>query len=149
MPKKQHVFISYCHDNAAEVSRLRDDMLAAGEAVWWDGDIVCGGNWRLEIQKALAKCYAVVICLSKEATRRHKSGIYPEARDAIEAYREYPPGSVFLIPVRLSACDIPPIAIDATLALDGLQYVDLFPPSKRGDGLARLLAAIRAAPEHS
>jgi hypothetical protein len=68
--------------------------------------------------------------------------------DAIEAYRQYKPGTVFLIPVRLSQCDIPPIEIDSTRTLDRLQYVDLFPAAKRDDGLMRLKAAIRAAPLH-
>jgi len=144
----KHVFLSYCHDNAKLVAQLRDDLIAAGEAVWWDQEILPGQDWKQAIRQAMKDSYAVVLCLSKEAMKRVTSGIYPEALDAIAALREYRPGEVFLIPVRLNDCEIPPFDIDGVRQLDRLQYVDLFPPSKRADGLQRLIAAIRAAPNH-
>jgi tetratricopeptide (TPR) repeat protein len=148
LPQKKHVFLSYCHDNQAEVSTLRDELIAAGEPVWWDQDILGGHDWKLEIRKAMKAAYAVVLCLSEEAMARTTSGIYPEAADAIAAYREYSPGSIFLIPVRLSDCEIPLIEIDGTRTLDRLQYIDLFPPTRRAAGLDRFLKALRAAPLH-
>ncbi len=145
---KKHVFLSYCHDNTAEVQRLHDDLIAEGESVWWDKDILPGENLEAAIRRAMKESYAVVLCLSKETAARTTTGIYPEARDAIEAYREYAPGSIFLIPVRLSECEIPDFEIDATTYLDGLKYEDLYPGSKRAAGLARLLQAIQASPHH-
>lgn len=143
-----HVFLSYCHENATEVAALRQDLLRAGEKVWWDQDILPGQDWKFSIREAMKQAYAFVLCLSAESQARTASGIYPEAMDAIEAYRQYKPGSTFLIPVRLSKCEIPPIALDATRTLDSLQYVDLFPTTKRDDGLVRLKQAIRAVPLH-
>jgi TIR domain len=143
-----HVFLSYCRDNLQDVAALRDELIRAGELVWWDQDILPGQDWQFEIRQAMKAAYAFVLCLSAESQARMTSGIYPEAMDAIEAYRKYSPGTVFLIPVRLSQCDIPPIEIDSTRTLDRLQYVDLFPVAKRGYGLTRLKAAIRAAPLH-
>jgi hypothetical protein len=145
---KQHVFVSYCHDNSREVSPLRDDLVAAGERVWWDQEILGGQDWKREIRKAMEEAYAVVACFSKETDARQKSGIFPELLDAIEAYREYAPGSIFLIPVRLSQCSIPDVEISATQTLDRLQYIDLFPPSRRKDGLERLIKSLQEAPEH-
>lgn len=146
--KKEHVFLSYCHDNAHEVRRLRDDLLAAGEHVWWDDDILPGSDWKLAIHEALKAAYAVVLCLSVESQARTKTGIYPEALDAISAVREYAPGSVFLIPVRLSNCTIPPLEIDGVRRLDRLQFTDLFPPADRAANVAKLVKAIKTAPEH-
>jgi len=143
-----HVFLSYCSDNLQDVATLRDELIGVGESVWWDQDILPGQDWQLEIRQAMNAAYAFVLCLSTESQARTTSGIYPEAMDAIKAYRQYKPGTVFLIPVRLSQCDIPPIEIDSTRTLDRLHYVDLFPAAKRGDGLTRLKAAIRAAPHH-
>jgi hypothetical protein len=143
-----HVFISYCHDNFAEVIRLREDLLKAGESVWWDRDIKPGQDWKFAVRQAIKQSYAVVLCLSEETQRRKVSGIYLEALDAISAYRAYSPGSIFLIPVRLSDCEIPPLEIDATRTLDCLQYVDLFPASKREVGLAQLIDAVRLSPHH-
>jgi hypothetical protein len=127
---------------------LRNDLVAAGEAVWWDEDIHPGQDWKFEIRKAMNNAYAVLLCLSRESEARTASGIYPEALDAINLYREYAPGSIFLIPVRLSPCTIPPVEIDGTRTLDRLQYQDLFPASRYAEGIQKLLAAIRATPHH-
>jgi adenylate cyclase len=145
---QQHIFISYCHDNAAEVAKLRNDLMDAGENVWWDQDIVGGQDWKIAIHQAMKRSYAIVLCLSQETEKRYQSGIYPEILDAIGAYREYAPGSVFLIPVRLSDCSIPPIEIDATRMLDRLQHIDLFPAARRDEGIQKLIQAIRSAPKH-
>lgn len=145
---KKHVFISYCHDNAAEVRHLRDQLIAAGEGVWWDGDIKGGQDWKYEIRTAMGAAYAVVLCLSEESDARITSGVYPEIADAISAYREYAPGNVFLIPVRLSECGIPSIEIDGTRTLDRLQYIDLYPRSLYTANVQKLLESIRQAPFH-
>ena len=147
MPKK-HVFLSYCHDNDAQVQQLHDALEARGETVWWDKDILAGQDWKQAIRAAMEDSYAVVLCLSKEFEARVTSGVYPEIYDAIEAYREYAPGGIFLIPVRLSDCGIPPIEIDSTRTLRRLQYIDLFPASCWNDGLNQLIKALRAAPHH-
>ena len=145
---KKHVFLSYCHDNTSNVEQLRDDLVAAGEEVWWDQDILPGHDWKLAIDQAMKDAYAVVLCLSNEAQARTTSGIYPEAANAVGALREYAPGGIFLIPVRLSDCTIPPVEIDATRRLDRLQFVDLFPVAKRAANLKKLITAIQAAPNH-
>jgi tetratricopeptide (TPR) repeat protein len=145
---KKQVFLSYCRDNKAEVAKLRDDLIAAGEPVWWDQDILAGQDWKLEIRKAMRSAYAVVLCLSEETADRITSGIYPEVLDAIDAYRQYAPGSVFLIPVRLSDCEIPLIEIDGTRTLERLQFVDLFPVAQRAAGLGRLVQSLQAAEHH-
>ena len=145
---KMHVFLSYCHADTNEVAQLRSDLLAAGEAVWWDKDILPGLDWKQAIRQAMVDSYAVVVCLSANLVARPKSGVYPEISDAIEIFREFSPGSIFLIPVRLSGCEVPPIEIDATRTLKRIQYVDLFPPASRAAGMAQLLAALRATRHH-
>jgi hypothetical protein len=145
---KKHVFISYCRENETEVAGLRGDLMAAGEVVWWDRDIMPGEDWRQAIQEAMKNSYAVVLCLSKESEARTTSGIYSEAAEAITFYRTYPPNIIFLIPLRLSECKIPPIRIDDTRNLDTLQYVDLFPEDRRADGLNQLTKAIQKSSEH-
>ncbi len=147
MPEqKKHVFLSYCRDNQAQVKRLRDDLIAAGHSVWWDQDIQPGQDWKFEVREAIQNAYAVVLCLSKESEARATSGIYSEAMDAINLYREYPPGSIFLIPVRLSPCAIPPVEIDGTRTLDRLHCQDLFPSADYAAGIQKLLGAIQNTP---
>lgn len=145
---KKHIFISYCHDNKKEVNCLYNDLISAGEQVWWDQNILPGQTWKYEIRKAIKESYAIILCFSKESQLRTSSGIYPEARDAIEEFRKLKPGDSFIFPVRLSECEIPPLDIDDTKALDSIQYVDLFPPSKRSQELNYLIEGIRRVPNH-
>ncbi len=147
MPK-EHVFLSYCHDNDKEVEQLRKDLIAAGEQVWWDGDIKPGQNIRHEIREAMERSYAVILCFSKETEAREESGMYPEARDAIRVYRELSPGSIFIIPVRLSRCKIPGFDIDGPTTLHDLKYIDLFPPLERAARLSDLIDSLRSAPAY-
>ena len=145
---KEHVFLSYCHEDRKEVAKLRDDLLAAGEVVWWDQDILPGQNWRWVLRRAVEDAYAVVACFSKETDKRQASGMFPELRNAIDIYRTLAPGNTFLIPVRLSSSQLPHLEIDAVTMLSSLQYIDLFPQSRRAEGIDRLVAALRAAPHH-
>ena len=146
--KKKHVFLSYCKDDENEVTKLHDDLVAAGETVWWMKDIKGGQDWKFEVRQAMKNAYAVAVCFSQETEQRTTTGIYPELMDAVNAYRDYTPGAIFLIPVRLSECEIPPVELDGTRTLDRLQRIDLFPAAKRAAGLAGLLEAIRATPHH-
>ncbi|MSU57963.1 MAG: tetratricopeptide repeat protein [Pedosphaera sp.] len=146
--RRKHVFLSYCRDNAGEAAELREALIAAGEEVWWDQDILPGQDFRFAIRQAMKASYAVVLCLSRETERRITTGIYPEALEAIGAYREYAPGANYLIPVRFSECEVPPIEIDATRTLDRLQYLDLFPPEVLKAQVQRLVRAIKATPFH-
>jgi len=143
-----HVFLSYAHVDRPLAERLRKDLRAAGEQVWWDEDILPGQDWKAAIRDALKRSYAVVACFTAEAVARARSGMQPELLDAIDIFRHYTLGSIFIVPVRFSECVIPPLEIDATRTFDRLQYVDLFPRAKRAAGLKRLLAALQEAPYH-
>ena len=139
----QQIFLSYCRDDKAEVTGLRDKLLSKGYNVWWDQNILPGQDWKLEIRTAMKQSDAVILCLSRQSQERGRSGIYPEVLDAINLYREYRPGDIFLIPVRLSECTIPPIEIDSTRTLDSLQHVDLFPEGKRANGFEKILSSLQ------
>jgi hypothetical protein len=145
---KKHIFLSYSRDNKEEVAKLRDDLRANNFSVWWDEDITGGQNWQQAIKQAMKNSYAVVFCFSAELQSRNKSGVYPEISEAISIYREYSPGRTFLIPVCLSECEIPPIEIDSITTLDKIQRINLFPASKRQDGIGKLVEAILFAMEN-
>jgi len=144
----KHVFLSYSHANQEEIRQLRDELLNAGEQVWWDQDIRGGQDWQQEIRRAMRISYAVIVCFSKETEAASESGIYPELLDAIGIYRNHAAGQVFLIPVRLSECEIPDVEIDATRTIDRLQHIDLFPPENRGQSLNLLIESLRASARH-
>ena len=148
MKKGKHIFISYCHENKPQVRKLRDDLIAAGEIVWWDEDITPGRDWEIKINQAMEDAYAVIACVSDESEGRYENGMYPELSDAIGRYRRFAPGSLFLFPVRLSNCKIPLIRIDATRTLNSIQRLDLFPDSEWPYAVAKLVKALKEAPAH-
>lgn len=141
-----HVFLSYCRDNKREVNQLHDDLVRHGFEVWWDDNLLAGQDWKSEIRKAIQSSGAVVACFSAEVQERDASGMFPELRDAIEVYRQMRPGSIFLIPVRLSECRIPELPIDATRFLSDLHYVDLFPAEERADGITNVVNSLSTRP---
>lgn len=145
---KKHAFISYCHDDDKIVSELYDNLIAAGENLWWDKDILPGQDWKIEISNAIQESYAIIICFSREIESRYKSGIYPELRDAVSIFREYAPSSIFIIPVRLSHCKIPFITIDSTTQISDLQYIDFFPQSKRANSIQKIVQSLKMCQEH-
>ncbi|MBE9139948.1 toll/interleukin-1 receptor domain-containing protein [Nodosilinea sp. LEGE 07088] len=137
-----HIFVSYCRDDYDQVLKLHHELEGEGLNVWWDQEILPGQNWKYEIQKAMKNSLAVIVCLSENLEKRISSGVYPEMADAIEAYRKLPPGSIYLIPVRLSECEVPPIPIDSVQTLNDIQHVDLFPNERRKLGLDKLLKSL-------
>ncbi len=137
-----HVFISYCHENEVQVQHLREELKAAGIATWWDKNISPGYNWELEINQAIERSYAFLLCLSKEMSNRNSCGVYPELFDAISKYKKNKPGQPFIFPIRLSECEIPPIKIYENCMLDKLQHIDLFQPSTRRVELNRLITEL-------
>jgi TIR domain/FHA domain/von Willebrand factor type A domain len=136
------VFLSYCHDNKQQVAQLRAALIAAGVDVWWDEDILAGCNFKAAIRDAMDQADRVIVCFSQETQQRVRTGILPELRDAAEMLRDRAPGRCFLIPVRLSECQIPAFEIDAVTTLRHLIHVDLFPDEQWDAGVRRLLKAI-------
>lgn len=141
----RQVFLSYCRENEAEAERLRADLLDAGYRVWWDRLIEPDQDPYFEMRNAMDDCRALLVCLSQEAVSKTPSGIYPEARDAIDLYPAYRPGTMVVLPVRFSACVIPSFSIDETRTLNQLEYVDLFPEAQWSRGLALLQTKLRRA----
>jgi hypothetical protein len=144
------VFISYFHEDMKAVRPLRDALVTLGERVWWDQDILPGQDGHYEMREALRNASTCIICFSKAAQSRTQSGVFSEVLEAVAMYRLRQPGSIFIIPIRLSDCSIPHIEIDGTRTLDRIQYIDLFPQDIWSESVNRLLVAIRAgrqAPE--
>jgi TIR domain len=100
---------------------------------WFDEDqLLPGQDWELEIAKAVKASDACIVCLSKSSSTR-AGYLQKEIRRALDVAQERPEGSIYIIPVRLEPCDVPP-------RLKDLQWVDVFEP----DGASRLLRSLAA-----
>jgi hypothetical protein len=138
-----HAFISYVHDDSRQVDQLQQTLEAAGVPVWRDtADLWPGADWRAKIRRAITDNALVFIaCFSQSSISRRKSYQNEELELAIGEMRMRPSGDPWLIPVRLSECEIPDRDIGAGRTLTSIQRADLF-GDRADEGAARLVAAI-------
>jgi hypothetical protein len=102
MHSDKHVFISYVHEDAAEVDRLENDLLAAALRVWRDlRNIWPGDDWQREIRRAIEhdSC-AFIACFSNNSRARPVTYLWEEMTLAAECFRMRPPGRAWMYPVR-------------------------------------------------
>lgn len=131
------VFVAYAVEDLAIVKRLCDALRAAGCSPWLDKDrLMPGQNWTQSIERAISDADAFVACFSPRSVSKHGQ-FQSELRHALECAGKRPLEEVFLVPVRLERCVVPPRVAEQ------VQYVDLFPDWERG--VKRLVRSIRRA----
>lgn len=125
------VFLCHGIEDKPSVRLLYNKLLAEGLTPWLDEeDLLPGQDWRFEISKAVRDSDVVLVCLSTNSVSK-KGFINKEIAFALDAADYRPQGQIFLIPVRLDACEVPD-------RLSTWQWVDLF----REDGYGRLITAL-------
>ena len=126
-----HAFISYVREDSDRIAELQRALEAAGVRVWRDkADLWPGQDWRAMIRHAITDNALVFIaCFSTHSAARTVSYQNEEVLIATEQLRLRPPGTPWLIPVRLDDCQVPDFAIGVGRTLESIQRVDLF-----GDG---------------
>lgn len=120
------VFLAYAKEDRAEVKKLYDALQKAGFEPWVDEQrLLPGQNWPRAIQRAIELSDFFVVCFSRRSVA--KRGFFQaELRYALDIAACVPLEEIFLVPVRLSACDVPLQIARRT------QYVDLFPDWQAG-----------------
>ncbi len=113
--------IFLCHSSADKPAirelfhRLRHDGLVP----WFDEEnLLPGEDWDLAIRRAVRSSDCVAVCLSQASTTS-AGYVHREIKEALDVADEQPEGTIFIIPVRLEACDVPD-------RLQHLHWVDLF-----------------------
>jgi hypothetical protein len=136
VPRTQpKVFLAYVQEDAKVAERLFDALWARGFDPWLDRrKLLPGQNWPRSIEEAIETSKFVIACFSGNSVSK-KGGFQAEIRYALDCARRMPLDDIYLIPVRLDACRVPPSIQRET------QYIDLFPRWERG--LARILSVIR------
>lgn len=143
----KHVFISYCHENKADVDRLCESLTSRGIKVWLDRNALEPGmQWKPAIQQAIQHGDFFIACFSAEVNARSQTYMREELKVAIEELHRRPVDKAWFIPVKLNECEIPDIDIGGDETLQDLQYVDLH---KNWDaGIQRLLDTISVTSVH-
>ena len=127
MTTRRRIFLAHAREDKPQIRKLYADLKARGLDPWLDEfDLMPGQIWKVEIPKAISQAGMFLACLSSRSVE--KIGyVQNEFRLALSAFGERPPGSIYLIPIRLDDCDVPDLQIpDRGLGLKDIQWVDLW-----------------------
>lgn len=137
------VFISYVREDEKLVDRLVAHLQFNGVEVWVDThDLIPGERWKSAIRRAIRQGAFFIACFSANHALRKRTYMNEELALAVEEFRLRRQDHAWFIPVRLTRCELPDIAIGPggeTLA--ELHALDLF--VDWAEGCDRLLRAVR------
>ncbi len=107
MEKRDHIFISYAHEDEDVAAILYKRLKESGLNVWWDKkSLIPGEDWRIAIEKAIQQAQMVVILISKKSIS--KAGFYQkEISISLEYAEMQPEGAIFIVPLRIEECEVP------------------------------------------
>ncbi len=101
------IFIAHASEDKPLVRELYAKLKEAGYKPWLDEeDLLPGQNWREEIPKALKNSDLFIACLSSTSIRK-RGYIQREFKMAMEIMAEFPPGTIYIIPLKFDDCEIP------------------------------------------
>lgn len=101
------VFLCHAKEDKERVRTIYKELKKRGFSPWLDEeDLVGGQDWDLEISKAVRSSEVVVVCLSENSISK-KGYVQKEIRVALDAADYHPEGQIYIIPVRLTPCEIP------------------------------------------
>jgi formylglycine-generating enzyme required for sulfatase activity len=126
------IFLCHAAEDKPRVKKLYHDLEHAGYRPWLDKfDLLPGQKWRREIEKIIRDPYnLVLVCLSKNSITK-QGVVQQEIQWALDILEQMPEETIYLIPVRLEACQAPD-------QLSDLHWVNLFEP----EGFAYLTRAL-------
>jgi hypothetical protein len=99
------VFVSYSREDFGAVRRLVHQLEQEGLRIWVDfQEILPGQNWKHETRKAIRDSRYFLACCSRHSVVS-RGYVHSELLEALEIAREYPVGTIHIIPVLLD--DVP------------------------------------------
>lgn len=126
------VFVCHASEDKATVARLCEQLSAEGVDCWFDiRSLAPGTDWEQEIEKAIRRSDAVLVCLSPRVKHK-RTFLKDEIRLVLAAAEAQSRPSNFLFPILLEPCELP-------RRLRKWQAVDL----SSGQDPSALLAALR------
>lgn len=127
------VFLAHVKEDEAKAARLYSELAAGGFNPWMDvRKLLPGQNWPRAIEAAIETSDFFVACFSSNSVSK-RGGFQAEIRYALDCARQVPLDQIFIVPVRLDACE-PPRAVQAEF-----QWIDLFPDWDRGVALLKAM----------
>jgi hypothetical protein len=131
------IFISYAHseEDSKIALRLYNELKKYEVEPWLDSECIPAGcEWKIEINEAIQQSNFFIAILSFNSVDK-KGYVQKELREAISKLDEYPPNSIFIIPVRINPCD------PKHPKLKELQWVDMFDDWTKG--FEKIISSLR------
>lgn len=126
MDQRKSIFISYAREDSVIANKIYNDLIKEGFEPWLDTEnILLGQEWPSETLKKLKESDYVLILLSNNSLSKN-GFVHKEIRIALDRLDEFPPGSIYILPIRLDSCK------PSYEKLNDLNRVDLFPSYENG-----------------
>jgi len=101
------VFLCHSKGDKEFVKSLYERLISIGCDPWLDEvKLLPGQKWEEEIPKAVKSAHVVVICLSRKAINK-RGYIQREIKIALDVADEVPDDEIFIIPLKIEACNLP------------------------------------------
>ena len=135
----KQAFLSYARDDLRRAKRLYAELsLHPSLRIWFDKfELLPGMKWEPAIRKAIRESDYFLALLSQKAVS-NRGFRHTELREALAVAKEFPAGSIFLIPVRLDECPMP------HAEMEEYHQADMFP--KWAEGIDLLCRSLGVAP---
>ena len=130
------VFLAYAQEDRPLVKKLYDALHQAGFEPWMDVmKLMPGQNWPRAIQRAIEVSDFILLNFSRRSVSK-RGHFQCELRMALDTAERMPLEDIFLVPVRLTDCEVPLEVAQTT------QYIDLFPDFETGvNALTRMMTS--------
>ncbi|MGC1528970.1 MAG: TIR domain-containing protein [Phormidesmis sp.] len=136
------IFLAHAKEDKKIVTELYYRLKESGYNPWLDKeDLLPGQLWRAEIPKAIKDSQVFIACLSTRSVEK-QGYVQDEFKIALKTCASKPPGSIYLIPVRLDDCGIPELRQEEYgTNLRDIQWLDFFDP----EGYEKLIRSLEHA----
>jgi len=136
MPTRTRIFLAHASEDKQRVREIHSKLKGRGFNPWLDEiDLLPGQNWQVEIPKAIRESDVFVACFSQRSVSK-QGYVQREFRSALIVYAEKPPGSVYLIPLKLDNCEVPDFQLpELGIGLRDIQWLDYWCPGALGSKL--------------
>ncbi len=136
---KNTVFLCYAKKDREIALRLCNDLNRSEIQVWLDEKkLLPGQNRKLEIRQAIKTCSHFLILISSHSTTQ-RGHFQKELKYALDLLDEFPPGEIFVIPIRLDKSQV------IYEKLEDIHYTDFFPSYE--SGLKKVIQSILSGKE--
>lgn len=132
--RKLKVFLCHASEDKPAVRELYKRLKSEKWIEPWldEESLLPGQDWDVEIYKATRDADAIIIALSEKSVQK-EGYVNKEIRRVLDIAQEKPPGTIYIIPLRLDDCK------PSFRELQRVQWVDYFPDEKRSLAYGLLL----------